>query len=92
MTHPSARTVVVAAALAVGATLSACQGIAAPGADATTSQTMVDLASTMGQMRDEDSFLQAQVDSLRGVVAYQDTILRQLAGMAGVQMRLNSAP
>ncbi len=80
------------AALVLSATLSACEGIAAPGVEAATSQAMVDLAATMGQMRDEDSYLQAQVDSLRGVVAYQDSVLRQVAGMAGVQMRLQSAP
>ncbi len=35
---------------------------------------------------------QAEIDSLRGVVAYQDTVLRQLAAVGGVGMRPQSAP
>ncbi len=51
----------------------------------------MDLSNAVIQLRDDHATLQAQIDSLRGVVAYQDTILRQLATSANVSMRPNSA-
>jgi hypothetical protein len=46
----------------------------------------------MVQFREDNALLQAQIDSLRGALAYQDTILRQVAAGAGIQMRAPSVP
>ena len=48
---------------------------------------MVDIGNMVVQLREENAQLQAQIDSLRAVAAYQDTVVRQLAGAAGLQMR-----
>ncbi len=47
----------------------------------------MDLGTSVMQLREDNALLQAQIDSLRGAVAYQDTILRQLATQANVPMR-----
>lgn len=52
----------------------------------------MDLGNAMGQLRDENALLQADIDSLRGAVAYQDSIVRQLAAMSNLSMRPASAP
>ena len=49
-----------------------------------TAQAIMDLGDQLSGMREDNALLQAQVDSLRGALARQDTLLRQLAGMAGV--------
>ena len=85
------RAACMVSAVLMATTLAGCQGVSTPGADFAASQAMVDLGETMGQMREEDAILQAQIDSLRGVVAYQDTVIRQLSLMAGVSMRSGSA-
>ncbi len=52
----------------------------------------MDLGTLVGQLREENAMLQSQIDSLRGALAYQDTIVRQLAAGAGVQMRAPAWP
>lgn len=52
----------------------------------------MDLGTLVGELREENSMLQAQIDSLRGVLASQDTIVRELAAGAGVQMRAPAFP
>ncbi len=71
--------------LAVVATLSGC--LRNPAADAAAAQALTDLADQLGAIRQENASLQDQVDSLRLVVARQDTVLRRLANMAGVDVR-----
>lgn len=78
--------------LTTAAGCSAGSGLPSTGTDVTSGQAMLDLSQNLVQLREDDALLQAQVDSLRGIVAYQDTVLRQLAGMAGVPMRPQSAP
>lgn len=72
----------------VGATafIASCKGMVAPG-DMTTSQAVIDIGNMVIQLREENADLQAQIDSLRAAAAYQDTIVRQLAGAAGLAMR-----
>jgi hypothetical protein len=72
--------------------LAACKGIANPGTELSTSQAILDIGQALVDMREDNAALQAQIDSLRGVVAYQDTVLRQLAAVGGVGMRPQSAP
>lgn len=72
--------------------LLACKGtLAAPG-DVNTSQAVMDIGNMVLELRQTNADLQAQIDSLRGVTAYQDTIVRQLAGAAGLALRPSSAP
>ncbi len=49
-----------------------------------TAQALVELGDALNAVREEQSILQTQVDSLREVVARQDTVLRQIANVAGV--------
>lgn len=49
-----------------------------------TAQALVELGDALNAVREEQSILQGQVDSLREVVARQDTVLRQVANVAGV--------
>jgi hypothetical protein len=66
----------------------ACQGaVPSPTPDFNSAQAMLDLSQSLVTLREENAGLQAQVDSLRGALAYQDTVLRQLAAAAGVPMR-----
>ena len=77
--------IVVVASVAIPL-LAACNGtLAAPG-DMTTSQAVIDIGNMVVQLREENAQLQAQIDSLRAVAAYQDTVVRQLAGAAGLPM------
>jgi hypothetical protein len=55
-----------------------------PQADALIAEQMREIGDELNNARQETSGLHEQVDSLRIVVARQDTLLRQLAGMAGV--------
>ena len=55
-----------------------------PQADAVIAEQMRDLADELNNTHQETAMMHDQLDSLRSVVARQDTLLRQLAGMAGV--------
>ncbi len=70
------------------ALLSAC-GTAIPTStsDMATGQAVLDLGMQLVQLREDNALLQAQIDSLRGVVAYQDSLVRQLAASAGLSVR-----
>jgi hypothetical protein len=48
---------------------------------------VLDLGTALVQVREDNAMLQAQIDSLRGALAYQDTIVRQLAALSNVTMR-----
>ncbi|MDQ2664532.1 MAG: hypothetical protein M3Z05_00810 [Gemmatimonadota bacterium] len=55
-----------------------------PAADATLAEQMHQVADELNGARQEAATMHDQIDSLRAVVAKQDTLLRQLAGMANV--------
>ena len=55
-----------------------------PQADAAIAEQMRDLADELNNAHQETAMMHDQIDSLRIVVARQDTLLRQLAGMANV--------
>jgi hypothetical protein len=88
-THPLAA-VLAHPARAVGSlclvalTLTGC--MRDPAADAAAAQAITDMADQLGAVRQDNAALQSQVDSLRMVVARQDTVLRRLANMAGLPM------
>jgi hypothetical protein len=53
-------------------------------ADLSTGQTLIELGDAINDLRRENSMLQEQVDSLRVALARQDTLVRNLANLAGV--------
>jgi hypothetical protein len=57
-----------------------------PSADAATAQAITEIADQLGALQQDNAALQHQVDSLRTVLARQDTVLRRLANLAGVSM------
>lgn len=66
----------------------ACNGaLPSPSRDAAQGQNMLEIADALNQIREQSAALQEQVDSLREVVLRQDTVLRQLAGSAGITMK-----
>lgn len=82
------RLILLARSILLGVALSACGGTGiAPQADVSTGQALIELSDAINAMRDDSALLQAQMDSLRGEVARQDSVLRQVAAMAGVPMR-----
>ena len=48
------------------------------------SEQIIQLGDGFNDLRQDTAALQQQVDSLRLVVARQDTVIRQLANLAGV--------
>ena len=72
-------------ACAVALTL-ACAACPATRADVAMSEQIIQLGDGLNDLRQENAVLQQQVDSLRLVVAKQDTVVRQLANLAGVPL------
>ncbi|MEP6990220.1 MAG: hypothetical protein ABJA80_04750 [bacterium] len=70
----------VASAVAIVA-LSGCRN---PAADANMAEQMRQVGDELNATRQDAAAMHDQLDSLRIVVARQDTLLRQLAGMANV--------
>jgi hypothetical protein len=75
---------VLTTALFLAGALSGC--LRNPAADAATAQALTEIADQLGALQQDNAALQNQVDSLRVVVARQDTVLRRLANLAGVPM------
>ena len=63
--------------------LSSCRD---PRAEANIAEAMMQVGTEMSALRQDYAVLQNQVDSLRGVVARQDTLLAHLAAAANVPM------
>lgn len=55
-----------------------------PSSDVAMAEAINEIGNEVGLLRDENAVLQSQIDSLRGVLARQDTLLRQVANLAGV--------
>jgi uncharacterized protein (DUF1501 family) len=68
-------------ALAGAIILASCRN---PQADAKLAEQMREMGDELSASSQERAVMHDQIDSLRTVVARQDTLLRQLAGMAGV--------
>lgn len=71
-------------ALAALLLLGACRD---PRAEANIAQAMIDVGTQLSAMQQDYSILQWEVDSLRTVVARQDTIIGRLASLAGLPIR-----
>ena len=70
-------------ALLVGLLLSSCRD---PRAEANIAEAMMQVGTEMSALRQDYAVLQNQVDSLRGVVARQDTVLAHLAAAANITL------
>jgi SMC interacting uncharacterized protein involved in chromosome segregation len=66
------------------AALTSVAGCRSPQSDAYLLEQMKQMADELNASRQQTADLQTQIDSLRVVVAKQDTLLTKLAGMAGV--------
>jgi hypothetical protein len=77
------RLVAPLAALAAAATLGACRN---PEADAEVAAAMIQLNDQLNDVLAQLGDQAASLDSLRGVVARQDTVIRQLANITGVPL------
>ena len=64
--------------------LASLAGCRSPQSDAYLLEQMKQMGDELNASRQQAADLQAQMDSLRAVVAKQDTLLTRLAGMAGV--------
>jgi len=73
----------VLAAIALVIICSACP---ASRADIAISEQIIQLGDGLNDLRQENAVLQQQVDSLSLVIAKQDTVLRQLANLAGIPL------
>ena len=74
------------AALAAAVSLAAAGGcVRLPSNDnISQGQLLLELSDALGELRGQDAMLQEQVDSLRLVLARQDTLLARLANATGV--------
>jgi hypothetical protein len=70
-----------APAVLIALTVLSCRD---PRAEANIAQAMTDVGTQITSMQQDYSLLQSEVDSLRQVVARQDTILGRLSSMAGL--------
>jgi hypothetical protein len=57
-----------------------------PRAEANIAQAMIDVGTTITQMQQDYGMLVTEVDSLRSVVARQDTIIGRLASHVGMPL------
>ena len=69
--------------LVLSMTLSACP---ASRADVAISEQIIQLGDGLNDLRQDNALLQQQVDSLSRIVARQDTVIRQLANLAGTPL------
>lgn len=58
-----------------------------PRAEANIAQAMIDVGTQLTAMQQDYSILQSEVDSLRQVVARQDTSITRLASMVGLPLQ-----
>jgi peptidoglycan hydrolase CwlO-like protein len=73
-------------AIILAASLLASSSCRNPRVDANIAQAMIDVGNQISAMQQDQSLLQAQVDSLRDVVARQDTVISRLASLAGLPL------
>jgi hypothetical protein len=63
-----------------------CAACPATKVDIAMSEQIIQLGDGLNDLRQDNAALQQQVDSLRLVVAKQDTLIRQLANLAGTPL------
>jgi len=73
-------------ALSVVALAVICSACPASRSDIAMAEQIVQLGDGLNDLRQENAVIQQQVDSLILVVAKQDTVIRQLANLAGIPL------
>jgi hypothetical protein len=58
-----------------------------PRAEANIAEAMMNVGTAINQIQQDLGDLHNRIDSLKEVTAYQDTVIRQLANLAGLQVR-----
>lgn len=76
----------LAAVALLALSASACDVAMDPTENVTTGEAILGLSDAIMGLREEDAMLQAQLDSLRAVVARQDSTIARLAAMTGVPL------
>jgi septal ring factor EnvC (AmiA/AmiB activator) len=71
-------------AASIAAVLALSTGCRSPQQDAYLVEQLRQMADELNASRQQTADIQTELDSLRAVVARQDTLLTRLAGMAGV--------
>ena len=64
-----------------------CAACPASRADIAISEQIIQLGDGMNSLRQENAEIQQQIDSLRLVVARQDSLIRQMANLAGMPLK-----
>ena len=80
------RAAAVATLALVVLSASGCGASMDPTENVTTGEAILGLSDAIMGLREEDAMLQAQLDSLRAVVARQDSTIARLAAMTGVPL------
>ena len=78
------RSALVPLAILLAASAAACQVPGSNSNNIAVAQTLVEMSDAITPARQESADLQAQIDSLREALAKQDTLVRNLAALAGV--------
>lgn len=87
------RALLTLGAIVVTTAIAACNGaIPSASSNMSSGEALNDLGAVISQLREENAQMQSEIDSLRGAVTYQDSVLRQLAVTAGVAMRPLGTP
>ena len=71
-------------AICLAASLALVAGCRSPQSDAYLIEQIRQMGDELNASRQQAADFQSQLDSLRGVVARQDTLLTRIAGMAGI--------
>jgi hypothetical protein len=82
--NKTSRGIALVRVAAVGAALALSMGCRSPQQDAFLIEQLRQMADELNASRQQTADIQTELDSLRAVVARQDTLLTRLAGMAGV--------
>ena len=68
--------------------ITSCSGsLPNPSRDISSAEAILEMGTAIVQLREDNAVLQAQIDSLRESMVYQDSIIRQLAVLSNVSMR-----
>ena len=68
--------------------ITSCSGsLPNPTNDISSAEAILELGNALSQLREDNANLQAQIDSLRESMVYQDSIIRQLAVLSNITMR-----
>ena len=78
------RPIALAAALLLAA--GGCGIFPSGGNDISQGELLIELSETINELRAQDAMFQEELDSLRGLVARQDTVIARLANAAGVPL------